>query len=57
MLQKGLDELERKDGAFYASYLFTKLFDDYFNNGRLKALLEEVKNPISRKKLRKLLEK
>ncbi|AAK41717.1 hypothetical protein SULI_11980 [Saccharolobus solfataricus] len=54
---KGLDEVERKDGAFYASYLFHKVFDDYFNNGRLKALLEEVKESNIEKKVKEVIKR
>ncbi|BFI75759.1 hypothetical protein [Sulfurisphaera ohwakuensis] len=54
---EGLDEVARKDGPFYASYLSHKVFDDYFNNGRLKALVEEVKKLNIEKKIKELIEK
>ncbi|MCH4816382.1 MAG: hypothetical protein QXY87_11680 [Saccharolobus sp.] len=54
---KELEELKDKDNIFYFSYLAHKVFDDYFNNGKLKDLLDEIsKLKINKKELLKKLE-
>jgi len=47
---KGLDEVKDKDGAFYISYLAHRIFDDYFNNGKLRGLFDEVSTVLRNKK-------
>ncbi|MEM1627548.1 MAG: hypothetical protein QXV69_09870 [Sulfolobaceae archaeon] len=55
---KGLEELKDKDDIFYFSYLANRIFDDYFNNGKLKGLLDEIsKLKIDKKQLLKEVEK
>ncbi len=54
---KELEELKGKDDIFYFSYLVHKVFDDYFNNGKLKGLLDEIsKIKIDKKELLKKFE-
>ncbi|WP_218260601.1 hypothetical protein [Saccharolobus shibatae] len=54
---KELEELKDKDNIFYFSYLAHKVFDDYFNNGKLKGLLDEIsKLKINKKELLKKFE-
>ncbi|BDB98352.1 hypothetical protein [Saccharolobus caldissimus] len=47
---KGLDEVKDKDSVVYISYLAHRIFDDYFNNGKLRGLFDEVSTVIRNKK-------
>ncbi|QIW22865.1 hypothetical protein EWF20_00960 [Sulfolobus sp. S-194] len=52
---KGLEEIKLKDSPLYVSYLSHMVFDDYINNGRLKALVEEVRKLNLHKKIKEYI--